>query len=111
MVSKCELLEEVDAPQYKLVLVKWYDACGGGNNGWSDLGVLQDTKPVPCYTVGFLLLDGTMTGSDGYSVDYIVVCPHLLAERDGENDDRLVYNQGDGEIAIPKSWVVELKYL
>lgn len=75
----------------KLVMVEWKDASGGIRFGWRSLAEMKKSaKPTHAVSVGFLI------SSDD---DCVTVCPHVV----GEDLD-----QGDGELAIPKSWIVRI---
>ena len=78
----------------KIVLVEWWDACGGSKSGWHPMKDIVDQKPALARSVGFLVRN---------EPDVVVVCPHTV-EADGHMD-------GDGELAIPKSWVKRIKVL
>jgi hypothetical protein len=106
-ISTAPLLSESDRPPYKFVLVKWYDACGSSSDGWKPMEELLALTPVPCYTSGFLIYDG----ATDEGVNYVLICPHLIGTYDPDNEGKLIYDQGDGEIAIPRSWIVDIVYL
>jgi hypothetical protein len=74
---------------YKIVLVVWLDACGGSKDGWHSMRSILRQKPYEARSVGYLVRE---------EEDYIVVCPHLVGI--GERDI-----DGDGELAIPRSWI------
>ncbi len=78
-----------------IVLVQWWDACGGELSSWRSFEELKKTSPALCYSTGFLVHEGTKEG-----MDYIVVCPHLTYEK-----------EGDGELSIPKAWVKSVTVL
>lgn len=78
-----------------IVLVKWLDACGGELSSWRDIEVLKKTTPAICYSTGFLVHEGTKD-----DIEYLVVCPHMTYAK-----------EGDGELAIPKSWVLKVSVL
>jgi hypothetical protein len=75
----------------RLVLVEWVDASGGIRSGWRPLAEIKKTSaPMPALSVGWIIRDDE---------DCVTVCPHRV----GEDHD-----QGDGELAIPKSWVIRM---
>lgn len=78
----------------KIVIVEWWDACGGAKVGWHPMKDIQDQKPALARSVGFLVRQDESV---------VVVCPHTV-EADGITD-------GDGELAIPKSWVKKIRVL
>jgi hypothetical protein len=78
----------------KIVEVHWLDAHGGSRSGWRPLKDVASTEPVLAKTVGYLVT---------LSRKMVVVCPHVI-ESDGGTD-------GDGEIAIPRSWVKKIRSL
>lgn len=82
---------------YDLVLVEWYDASGGHDMGWRSMEDVQKTRPALGRSVGWLIHTGKRD-----SMEYIVICPHTIGIKNME---------GDGEIAIPKSWVKSITKL
>ena len=82
---------------YDLVLVEWYDAAGGHDMGWRSMEDVQKTRPALGRSVGWLIHTGKLD-----SMSYIVVCPHIIGTENIE---------GDGEIAIPKSWIKKITKL
>jgi len=77
----------------RIVLVEWYDATGGEITGWRDLEDVQSMRPTFARTVGYLVYEGTIPDT---KMNYVVVCPHIVGRK---------HPQGDGELAIPKSWI------
>ena len=76
---------------HRIVKVEWLDASGGIKSGWRPTtDIRKGGKPAPAVSVGFLLTDDE---------NAMIVCPHLV----GEN-----LEDGDGEVVIPKSWVVKV---
>jgi hypothetical protein len=80
----------------KIVMVTWFDAHGGTRNGWRDIKDVVTVEPVIAVSVGYLMSDTKRR---------VVIVPHAFLDKDGKLE------QGDGEIAIPKSWVKEIKVL
>lgn len=78
----------------KIVEVLWLDAHGGNKSGWKKLRKIASTVPATGRSVGYLVKR---------TDDLVVVCPHLVGE--GKSAE------GDGEIAIPKSWVKKIRVL
>lgn len=76
----------------KIVLVEWYDA-QSGSLGWKPMKEVLAIEPALSKSVGYLLKE-VKNGKHSY----IVVCPHFAGIGHGNID-------GDGEIAIPKSWI------
>ena len=99
----------VSLVDHKLALVTWYDAAGGERIGWRDITEVSKATPVLCYSVGFIVYRGTVE-REGFikGLEYIVVCPHIIPHFTDEEDHESV---GDGEIAIPRSWVKSIQYL
>lgn len=81
----------------ELVYIEWYDAYGGSIVGWKDISKIKLLKPMLSKAVGFYIKEDNISG-----INYIIICPYLIGT---EEDDP----QGDGEIAIPKSWIKEFK--
>lgn len=75
----------------RLVQVEWVDASGGIRAGWRALtDIKKGAAPTPAISVGWLVRNDE---------DCVTVCPHLV----GENRE-----EGDGELSIPKSWVIRM---
>ena len=77
----------IDCP---LLLVVWRDAHGGVRRGWHDASTVAEESLI-VHSVGHLL------SKRGNS---IIICPHITEE-----------NDIDGEIIIPKTWVVSMTTL
>jgi hypothetical protein len=82
---------------FPMVLVNWLDASGGHDQGWRGLRDVKSAKPSRGRSLGFLVATGELDG-----IEFLVVCPHMVGTKNIE---------GDGEIAIPKSWVLDIKFL
>lgn len=82
----------------KIVLVEWYDAQSGPTE-WKEMKEVVSLKPALCKAVGYLVAENKVD-----KVAYIVVCPHIAGIGDRTID-------GDGEIAIPKSWIKKITVL
>lgn len=78
-----------DEGKWPIVLILWRDAFGGSNIGWRPINDIARSETVVASTVGFLLKEDK---------DRLVVCPHMTGADDCD---------GDGEIAIPASWVIK----
>lgn len=81
----------------ELVYIEWYDAHGGSIIGWKDISTIRLLKPILSKSVGFFIKEDIVA-----NIEYIIICPYLI----GLNEES---PQGDGEIAIPKSWIKEFK--
>ena len=77
---------------HDIYLVKWQDATGGSNMGWRELKELKSLRTSTVISCGTILED---------TEDYIIICPHFILGEDKE------ITEGDAEIIIPKSWVME----
>jgi hypothetical protein len=82
----------------KIVLVEWYDA-QSGPIGWKPMREVLTIEPALSKSVGYLLKE-VKNGKHSY----IVVCPHFTGVGYKNID-------GDGEIAIPKSWIKRIVVL
>ena len=76
----------------KIHIVKWQDATGGSNIGWRDIKELKNLKTATVLSCGTILKE---------TENYIIICPHFILGEDKE------ITEGDAEIIIPKSWVME----
>lgn len=80
----------------RLVKIEWSDANGGWRHGWKDVSDMPKTMEVSlAVSVGYLVHE-TKTA--------VLLCPHLVNDKDAPERD----TQGDGEIAIPKSWITRI---
>ena len=86
--------------EYPLVMVRWKDANGGNKTGWRPLRDVKKLRPCCVVSVGFKVFEDKET---------VVVCPHVVGAPSKEFDVEEV--DGDGEIAIPRSWVLDIKVL
>lgn len=83
--------------KFPMVLVNWLDAAGGYDQGWRSIEDVKRAKPARGRSLGFLVATGEMDG-----IEFLVICPHLVGTKNIE---------GDGEIAIPSSWILSIEYL
>lgn len=74
--------------KWPLAVVYWVDACGGHRMGWRTIDEVASMGAANAVSVGFVVSD---------TEDVIVVCPHMVD-----------WEEGDGEIAIPKQWVKKI---
>ena len=79
---------------HDIYLVKWQDATGGSNMGWRELKDLKSLRVATVISCGTILED---------TEDYIIICPHFILGEEKE------ITEGDAEIVIPRSWVLEMK--
>jgi hypothetical protein len=79
---------------HDIYLIKWQDATGGSNMGWRDLKELKDLRTATVISCGTILEE---------TEDYIIICPHFILGEEKE------ITEGDAEIVIPRSWVIEMK--
>jgi len=82
----------------KIVLVEWYDAQSGPSE-WKEMKEVVSLKPALGKAVGYLVAENKVD-----KIPYIVVCPHVVGIGDKAID-------GDGELAIPKSWIKKITVL
>lgn len=82
----------------KIVLVEWYDAQSGPSE-WKEMSEVISLKPALGKSVGYLVAEGKVD-----KTSYLVLCPHVVGIGDKAMD-------GDGEIAIPKSWIKNITVL
>ena len=87
--------------RHKIVRVEWIDAHGGVRGGWRELSLISKRKAVHALSVGVLLHEAS---------DRVVVCPHFVGNEKGIDLDE-TDTSGDGEIAIPRSWVRKITVL
>lgn len=80
----------------KIVLIEWLDAHGGTCLGWRPLREIRDREPAMVCSTGYLVKE---------TKDYVIVCPHMTKDEDGHFDN------GDGELAIPRAWIKKFKVL
>ena len=83
---------------YKLCVVRWIDAFGGGNIGWREINSLRESQTKEAISVGY------MVNKDKYGITLV---PHVVTGDDGK------VTHGDAEIVIPNRWIVskvELDY-
>lgn len=82
----------------KIVRVDWLDAHGGARVGWKGLPEAASTQSKPAVSFGAIIKQTKQS---------LVVCPHFVSGKEGEV---FVYEgaDADGEIAIPKKWVVKV---
>jgi hypothetical protein len=78
----------------QVAIVHWVDATGGENTGWKELSDVKRVDPSPVISCGVIVKK---------TREKIVVCPHLVLGDKGNIEE------GDGEIAIPRSWVVRIQ--
>lgn len=69
----------------RLVLIEWVDSFGCSPS-WEKLSEFQESEPMVCRSVGWLLVDGK---------DVKVVVPHLTGDHDVSE------TQGCGDMTIP----------
>ena len=62
--------------------------------GWRELKDLKSLKVAIVISCGTILED---------TEDYVIICPHFILGEEKE------ITEGDAEIVIPRSWVLEMK--
>lgn len=83
----------------KIVRVDWIDAYGGVLHGWRSHSEMVAREAVKAVSFGVLLRE---------TRDALVVCPHFVGESDKLDVGTA---NGDGDIAIPRSWVRKVTIL
>jgi hypothetical protein len=83
----------------KIVRVDWVDAVGGVRLGWRPVSKCKADNTTLCVSIG-VLIERTK--------EAIVVLPHICHIASSGVPE---WAQGDGEIAIPSSWVKRVKVL
>ena len=66
---------------------------------WKEMSEVISLKPALGKSVGYLVAEGKVD-----KTSYLVLCPHVVGIGDKAMD-------GDGEIAIPKSWIKNITVL
>ncbi len=82
--------------EFKLVYIRWVDSFGVGSV-WEELNDIKDEAHC-CYSVGWLVGDGD---------NVKVLVPHISPK----NESLGCNLTGCGDMAIPVSAIVEIKYL
>jgi hypothetical protein len=78
--------------KHAVTLVVWADACGGVRSGWRPTHeAAKEAGTVYCVASGHVIKETRRT---------LVLAPHCALEDDGS------VSQVDGELAIPKGWIV-----
>jgi len=91
-----------NATPLRIVRVDWLDAHGGTRRGWRPRGDLVKLAPAHAVAIGVLLRD---------DASFVVVCPHLVGDERGLDPADPERLEGDGEIAIPRGWIVAVTNL
>ena len=83
----------------KIVRVDWVDAVGGVRLGWRPIPKCKTDNTALCVSIG-VMIEKTKAA--------IVVLPHICHLASSGVPE---WAQGDGEIAIPSSWVKKVTVL
>lgn len=80
-----------------VTIIVWADACGGARQGWRPTHeAAHDANIVYCVASGYVIKETRKT---------LTIAPHCVVGDDGKP------SQVDGELAIPKGWIVSRRMI
>lgn len=76
----------------QVTIIVWSDAAGGVRQGWRPVHeAANEANTIYCVASGYIIKETRKT---------ITIAPHCVLDEDGKP------SQVDGELAIPKGWIV-----